>query len=161
MEKLTIELVPTTSWYDNVRNVVSKEKWDVIRFTSYRLANNKCEICDDTGKNQGYNHNVECHEIWEYNDKTNMQTLVEFISLCPYCHKTKHAGLAEVNGELDIVYNQLIKINDMSLVEAKDYVQQAFKLYVKRSIVTWGVDIKYIDKFLIDNNPIEAFNSKY
>ena len=68
--KLTIELVPQTSWYTNVRSNVSKEQWDVIRKKCYAQANNVCEICGDTGKNQGYKHNVECHEIWEYNELT-------------------------------------------------------------------------------------------
>ena len=28
--KLTIELVPSTAWYSNVRSNVSKEEWDKI-----------------------------------------------------------------------------------------------------------------------------------
>lgn len=56
--KLTIELVPTTCWYSNVRSNVSKAEWDIIRKESYSNANNCCEICKSTGKQQGYNHNV-------------------------------------------------------------------------------------------------------
>jgi hypothetical protein len=38
-----------------------KAEWDKIRFISYEAANNKCEICKETGKTQGYKHN---YEIW-------------------------------------------------------------------------------------------------
>ena len=62
--KLLIELIPKTCHYSNVRTTVSKQEWDKIRFISYAVADNKCEICGDVGTNQGYKHNVECHEIW-------------------------------------------------------------------------------------------------
>ena len=60
--KLTIELVPRTSWYNNVRSNVSKERWDELRFDSYAKAKHHCEICGETGKEQGYEHDVDCEE---------------------------------------------------------------------------------------------------
>ena len=59
--KLTSEIVPSTCWYNNVRSNVSTKEWDYLRKKSYESAGNVCEICGDTGKNQGFNHNVECH----------------------------------------------------------------------------------------------------
>lgn len=96
--KLTIELVPSTDFYSNVRSNVTQKEWDVIRKKSYERASNKCEICGDAGTNQGVKHKVECHEIWEYNDESHIQKLIGLISLCPNCHKTKHAGLAQIKG---------------------------------------------------------------
>lgn len=158
---LTIELVPQTVWYSNLRSAMP-EKWDEIRHISYKIAGNKCEICGDTGKQQGYGHNVECHEIWEYDDEKYIQTLIGIISLCPICHKVKHAGLAEVNGELDIVYTQLMKVNNITLKDAKKYVIKSFEVYKKRSIPTWTTNIDYIDKYLKDNiNPIDDFMNKF
>ena len=72
---LTIELIPKTCWFSSVRTTVKKKEWDKIRFISYEVANNKCQICGDIGKNQGYKHNVECHEIWEYDDLNKIQKL--------------------------------------------------------------------------------------
>jgi hypothetical protein len=37
--KLKIELVPTSSFYSNVRSNVSKKEWDIIRRRAYRNAN--------------------------------------------------------------------------------------------------------------------------
>lgn len=145
--KLTIELVPKTSWYSNVRSNVTKSEWDVIRNKSYEHANNVCEICGDIGTNQGVKHKVECHEIWNYNDETNEQTLDGLISLCPYCHKTKHVGLAQINGELDIVIKQLMKVNDMGYDDAIKYIRESFNVWSKRSNFDWKLNIDYLDEF--------------
>ena len=58
--KLTIELVPQTAWYSNVRSNVTKSEWDVLRKACYKAAGYKCEVC--SGK--GPKHPVECHEMW-------------------------------------------------------------------------------------------------
>ena len=145
--KLTIELVPKTAWYTNVRSNVSKSEWDRIRKKSYAIANNVCEICGETGKSQGYNHNVECHEIWEYVDIYKTQTLIGLISLCPYCHKCKHPGLAQINGELDIVINQLMKVNNISKTDAENLLKEAFNLWNIRSKYQWTLDISYIENY--------------
>ena len=41
---LTIELVPSTSHYTNVRTILPKKEWDRLRKESYKKANYKCEI---------------------------------------------------------------------------------------------------------------------
>jgi hypothetical protein len=145
--KLTIELVPRTAWYTNVRSNVSKDEWDRLRRKSYALANNVCEICGDTGKSQGYKHNVECHEIWDYDDANKAQTLTGLISLCPYCHKCKHPGLAQINGELNIVINQLMKVNNISKDDAEKLIDEAFNLWRERSKHEWKLDISYIENY--------------
>jgi hypothetical protein len=145
--KLTIELVPKTAWYTNVRSNVSKSEWDRIRKKSYTLANNICEICGETGKSQGYNHNVECHEIWQYDDNIKKQTLMRLVSLCVFCHKCKHPGLAQINGELNIVINQLMKVNNISKDEAEKLLDDAFTIWRERSKYEWNLDISYIQNY--------------
>ena len=145
--KLTIELVPKTAWYTNVRSNVSKSEWDRIRKKSYAIANNLCEVCKDSGKNQGYNHNVECHEIWQYDDVNKIQTLTGLVSLCPYCHKCKHPGLAQINGELNIVINQLMKVNNIAKNDAEKLLDEAFNLWRERSKHKWTLDISYIKNY--------------
>ena len=65
--KLTIELVPQSSWGNNLRSEanLSKGQWDKLRKESYRKANYKCEICGEKGPKWP----VECHEIWHYDDE--------------------------------------------------------------------------------------------
>ena len=57
--KLTIELVPKTSWYSNVRSNVSRSQWDKLRKKCYLNADYKCEVCGDTGIKQGFKWPVE------------------------------------------------------------------------------------------------------
>lgn len=144
--KLSIELVPKTSWYNNVRSNVSGEEWDTIRKKSYRLANYRCEICGDIGTNQGVKHAVECHEIFDYTDE-GKQVLTQFISLCPRCHKCKHPGLANIRGESEIVLEHLMKVNSLSEDDANAYLDDAFDEWAERSTREWDLDISYIEKF--------------
>ena len=81
MGKLTIELIPKTCFGSNVRSLFKPKYWDILRKASYKKAGNVCEICSENGKDQGYRHNVECHEIWTYNDTTRTQKLDGLISL--------------------------------------------------------------------------------
>lgn len=146
--KLTIELVPSTSWFNNVRSNVSEEQWNVIRKKSYELAGHKCEICGDVGTNQGAKHKVECHEIWDYDDNKLEQKLIGFISLCVYCHKVKHAGLSIKQGKRDVVMNQLMKVNEITEQQARKLISYAFHKHEERSKHDWKVNIDYIDEFI-------------
>lgn len=144
--KLTIELVPRTSWYSNVRSEVTKSEWDVIRRAAYKKAGYKCEICGDSGTNQGFKHQVECHEIWDYDDDKKKQTLEGMIALCPRCHKVKHIGLAQIKGEYGLALSHLMSVNQMTKEEAELYVEESFILWQERSNFEWELDISYLDE---------------
>jgi hypothetical protein len=152
--KLKSEIVPSSSWYNNVRSNVSDKEWDFLRKKSYESAGHVCEICGDTGKNQGFNHNVECHEIWEYDDKTHIQKLIGLISLCPHCHKVKHPGLAQIRGESEIVISQLMKVNEITEKDADNYLNEAFDIFSKRSLHKWTLDISYLEETLKNYNEL-------
>ncbi len=144
--KLTIELIPKTCHYSNVRTTVKPKEWDKIRFISYEAANNKCEICGDVGKNQGYNHNVECHEIWHYNDKTHVQKLTGLISLCPKCHQVKHIGRAIAMGRADEAYNHLMVVNKWTPQQVELHILDSFELHKERSKHVWELDLSILEK---------------
>ncbi len=137
---LTIELVPKTAWYKNVRSEMSQEQWDYIRKNCYRKAGYKCEICSGKGDKWP----VECHEIWEYDDTKKKQTLKGMIALCPDCHKVKHAGLSQMKGEINLVIKQLMKVNNVSKDEAIAYIDKAFGVWKERSRHSWKTDISLI-----------------
>lgn len=141
--KLTVELVPSTSFYTNVRSILPKSEWDRLRKASYEKAKFKCEICKDSGLNQGYKHALECHEIWDYKaDGT--QLLKGLISLCPKCHLVKHVGRAIAIGKKKEVYNHLAKVNkwDKTLVEA--YIGACFQEHKERSKIKWKINIRIL-----------------
>lgn len=140
--KLTIELVPSSSWFTNLRSVLPKYKWDILRKDCYAKANYKCEICCGVGNN----HPVECHEEWEYDRETRTQKLVRLIALCPKCHKVKHIGLAQLNGQGEACLRHLCKVNGITLEEGRDLIDEAFIVFEERSQIEWNLDISYLDK---------------
>lgn len=139
--KLTIELVPATCWFSNVRSELPKKEWDRLRKESYAAANYKCEICEGSGLKQGYKHPLECHEIWEYDDEKLIQTLKGLISLCPQCHQVKHMGRTTIIGKQPEAFKQLESVNGWSHKEVVDYVAEAFIIHRWRSNFDWKLNV--------------------
>ena len=142
MSQLTIELVPRTAWFSNVRKMVSRKDWDILRKESYKKANYKCEICGGIGKR----YPVECHEVWGYDDDKYVQKLLRLISLCPACHEVKHIGLASVRGRGEIAKKHLAKVNGWSRQETDKYVIEQFDIWRIRSSYTWKIDLTWLEK---------------
>jgi len=153
--KLTIELVPSTSFYTNVRSILPTSEWDRLRKESYSKAKFKCEICKESGLDQGYGHALECHEIWEYkSDGT--QLLTGLISLCPKCHLVKHIGRAIAIGKKKRAYDHIAKVNKWDKTTVELYVGTCFQEHIERSKIKWNINIGILtEKFKVDKALIE------
>ena len=138
--KFNIELVPKSNWYKNVRSEVTKEEWNILRKNCYRKANYTCEICGGKGTEWP----VECHEIWEYNDRKHIQKLIGLISLCPDCHKLKHIGRTQIMGEYDLAINHFMKVNNITRKEAENEIKKAVVIWNKRNKYSWILDLDFI-----------------
>src|SRR5438132_594011 len=100
--KLTIDLVPRTSWYQNLRTAVGRPEWDRIRRQAYADYGHRCGVCGAAGM-------LNCHELWAYDDTSHVQRSAGFIALCTLCHHVKHighAGILASQGKLD--FNTII-----------------------------------------------------
>ncbi|ABW31568.1 HNH endonuclease [Acaryochloris marina] len=146
---LTIELVPRSCWFSNVRSEVSKEDWNELRKMTYEKANNRCEVCGGRGPK----HPVECHEIWHYDDDQHIQKLEGLIALCPSCHEVKHRGLANVKGRGEIADQHLAKVNHWTMPKTQKYVDDQFQVWIKRSKYEWELDISWLNQFGIQVKP--------
>jgi 5-methylcytosine-specific restriction endonuclease McrA len=135
---LTIELVPRTSWYNNVRALVDGPTWDRIRRQVYRQADYRCEVCGGRGPE----HPVECHEVWRYNDGSRMQALVRMVALCPACHQVKHIGFANVQGKGAQARAHLARVNGWKPEQADAYIAEAFGVWAQRSLGPWTLDLE-------------------
>jgi hypothetical protein len=144
--RLTIELVPQTCWFSNVRKQVSKNDWDRIRSSVYRSAGYRCEVCGGRGRH----HPVECHEVWQYEEPAGVQRLLRMIALCPACHEVKHMGLAEIRGRGDAACKHLARVNSWTDAEAARYTENAFLTWQRRSDRTWKLDISALEAFGVD-----------
>lgn len=143
--KLTIEMIPKTCWASNVRSTVSATEWDKIRFISYAFAKNKCQICKNTGKKQGYRHDLECHEIWDYDEVNKIQKLTGLISLCPLCHFTTHFGRATAMKRQALAMKQLELVNGWDHKDIVTYLAKVYEEYKERSKYQWTLDLSILE----------------
>jgi catalase (peroxidase I) len=124
--------------------VLSKSDWDKIRKKTYANYGYRCGICGAEGR-------LNCHEVWEYNDKKHIQKLLGFIALCDMCHHVKHIGLAGIlasEEKLDYkkVVEHFMKVNDCDEKTFKEHKKRAFDEWRKRSQHEWHVDLgKYVN----------------
>jgi len=139
--KLTVELVPKTSWYSNVRSEVSSSTWNKIKKITAKEANYCCEICGSRGDRWP----VECHEVWEYDDRNQIQKLIGFQALCPSCHRVKHIGLAFARGNAAEVLKHLANINGWTKSETQDYLQGVVDTWNSRSSHNWELDLTLLE----------------
>jgi IstB-like ATP binding protein len=87
--RLTIELVPETCWYSNMRSALPRDEWDRLRRQVYADYGHRCGICGARGK-------LHCHERWHYDDAAHVQTLQGYIALCAWCHHVKQLRLSSI-----------------------------------------------------------------
>ena len=147
---LTIELVPSSSWGDNLRSRLKQSQWDMLRKKAYAAANHQCEICGGKGTNQGYNWPVECHEVWDYDDTKHVQKLVRLIALCPRCHQVKHFGLAQMRGQGERALQHLGKVNGWTKAAALEHSYKALAKWSVRSQQDWHLDLSHLSQYGID-----------
>lgn len=144
--KLTIELVPKTAWYSNVRDILTKNQWDIVRKRVYSESYDVCQICGGVGSK----HPVEAHEIWHYDDAAKIQRLDRILALCPKCHQVKHIGLAQLRGKFEVTIKHFMKINKMERTEAIGYVSSQFRIWQDRSEHQWKLDIDKLKDYGIE-----------
>lgn len=145
--KLSIEMVPSSSWYSNVRSQVTTAEWNRLRRACYQAAENKCEICGGVGRQ----HPVECHEVWRY-EEAGVQKLERLIALCPACHQVKHFGLATTRGRTNEAIRHLAKVNGWSTTEAERYADHCWAVWEQRSTQNWQVDVSCLG---LESKPVQ------
>lgn len=147
--KLAFELVPRTAWFSNVRSMVSKQNWDMLRKECYAQTNNLCEICGGRGSQ----HPVEAHEVWQYDDKYKIQKLVRLTPLCPSCHSVKHIGNAFLRGESEDALHHFQAVNNITQERAIELLKGAFDVWEERNLHQWECDVSWLDNKGIPYQP--------
>ena len=130
-------LVPSSSWFKSLANVLDKETWKRIRRRELKRAGYKCEICGYRGKG------LHCHETWEYDDEKKIQRLVGYKILCERCHLAHHLGFAQVTGKLELTVKWICKVANLDEEEVWRLVKEAFREWAERSKYRWKIDYSY------------------
>lgn len=129
--KLTIQLVPQTSWYNNLRSIVPN--WSEIAYKVKQRG--RCDIC-------GYKTNeLDAHEVWKYDDVKHLQELDTIVAVCKKCHLTIHIGYANTQGKTNEAVEHYMKVNNVTSEEAQDDIDNVFDIWCNRSKHKW--DISY------------------
>lgn len=154
MSRLSIELVPSTAWWTNVRSNVTRAQWEICKEYTRQKSGGVCEICGGRGPKWA----TEAHEVWHYDDlweagdRPGRQTLVDLIALCPDCHSTKHIGHSKAMGlkKFERAFNHLCAVNGWTPEHAERYVINQFKIWEIRSNYPWELDISFLSMLGID-----------
>jgi hypothetical protein len=164
---LFVDLIPSTSWFRNVRAVVSARDWERIRQMVYRRAGMRCEACGAT-KDKTRCRWLECHERWAYRAPagaaSGVQALRRLICLCTDCHSCTHWGYLAVTGGPEAeqaAFGHLMAVTGMSAQQAGEHVDAAFELWAVRSQRDWAVDLSLISDAGIATSPPQEGDSAW
>jgi hypothetical protein len=126
---LFVDLIPSTSWFTNVRSAVSPCDWDRLRRMVYRRAGNRCEAC---GSHPDHPAGlvIEANERFTYDTRAGAQTLRRLICLCTACHGTTHFGFTSLGGEAEseAALGHLQFVTGMNRAHTERHVRDAFAL---------------------------------
>lgn len=134
---LVPEMLPVTTWEQNIRHKMGTDIWDRIRKHAYKAAGYRCEICGTRGK-------LEAHELWRLENETTTQRLVRIMALCPLCHKAHHLGIARRLGIYNDVRLHLQKVNGWTERELASQIQEAYDIWEQRCEWPWEVDLSWL-----------------
>lgn len=132
--KLSFQLVPSTSWYINLRSILPN--WAEI--SSKVRSTTQCDICGQKS------NALEAHEVWEYDDVHSLQKLQRVIAVCRDCHQSIHIGYSLVSGKYNEAIAHYIKVNQIPDYVAKVDEEVAFSVWNKRCTHNWKIDKKQI-----------------
>lgn len=143
---LFVDLIPSTSWFTNVRAAVSPRDWERLRRMVCRRAGNRCEVC---GSHLDHPAGLflEAHERFAYDTRRRVQVLRRLICLCTACHGTTHFGFTSLGGEAEeeAALAHLQFVTSMTRPQAERHVRDAFALWEQRSAIIWRADLSVIE----------------
>lgn len=140
---LYVDLVPSSSWAQNARSVLSAQQWKRVSTIVKLRCKNMCEACGSPEliKNKCF---IEAHERWHYDLGTSTQSLRRLVGLCSRCHRATHFGFAASRGLEKPAMKQLERVNNWSSATALNHVKDAFATWRLRNGVRWSVDVSLL-----------------
>jgi hypothetical protein len=143
--RLRVEMVPQSSWYKDLRELLDEATWERISSLVAERAGERCEICGGRGPRH---RPVECHELWRFDDPVRVQTLVRVVALCPDCHAVKHWETVRKHGGDTQARAHLAWVNGWSLAQTDAHIRDAFGLWAQRNQGPWVLDLEGLRPYL-------------
>jgi hypothetical protein len=147
--KLTIEMVPESSWNNNLRSLLTPVMWKNIRNLVLNKNGNKCLICNRTSARIAYGSEskLHAHEVWDYDDQNKIQTLKDIIPLCYYCHGVKHFGYSSLKSNKEIFIKHFMKVNNCTRRVFQKHLLDENEKFEERSKYEWQLDLSKLKDF--------------
>ena len=140
--KLKFEIVPDGCWYSNLRTILPKKMWDVVRKDAYLRADGKCMICSRKATR------LEAHERWSYDEENGIQKLEDVIAVCHACHSVIHIGRTQLLGDEEKAIAHFCKVNKCSYADYIKELGKANEQHRRRNQISeWGVDLEYLKRY--------------
>lgn len=133
------DMLPSSTWEDNLRTRLKPEEWDRLRKFCYSAAGNTCVACGSRGE-----PHVEAHEVWRFDEKTSTQYLKGLLCLCPTCHKIKHWGYSNRLGILPQVRDRIKWLNDWDDQILAKSLDDVAKRQDQLSRIKWTLDLSFL-----------------
>jgi Domain of unknown function (DUF5710) len=140
---LFIDMIPSTSWFRNVRAAVDPDDWHRLRTMVYGRAGHRCEACG-CPPHKASGKFLEAHERFAYDHATRIQALRRLICLCTWCHTVTHFGLAQVRGQAGRARTWLETVQNMYPWQSDTHIHEAFAAWEARSQIAWTLDLTVI-----------------
>ncbi|OBZ19588.1 hypothetical protein A8L34_05040 [Bacillus sp. FJAT-27264] len=140
-------MIPKTSYRKNLRYMVREAIWDTIRKQRYQKSEYKCDKCGGRSKE------LHCHEVWEYDDCDEIQTLIELNSVCQMCHHIIHYGQSLIlikEGKLseNELIQHFVRVNNCTEEFFHQHVWEAKRMWSFRSLIQWQIDFGKYEKYI-------------
>lgn len=135
--KLAVELIPASSWQNNLRSILKPRMWDEVRKDVYKKSNFKCSICKQKRK-------LQAHEIWKFNKRSKTQKLVDITALCYLCHMVKHIGFAQITAGKRLnerIIRHFMDINKCDRAVFQKHLQEKIKKFEDFSRYDWQLNL--------------------
>jgi len=137
---LTVDIVPTSCWDDNLSPLIGKQAWHHLKIRSYQRARYVCTVCGQ----RGWRWPVESHLVWDYDDIHRVQTLVDIQALCPLCHHATH--LTENDAyPLPLIRQKLIDINNWDEADLRAHIENRQEIARLRSSRQWILNLSLLE----------------
>lgn len=143
--KLTIELIPKSTWKMNCRSLLSSAQWNFLKKQIVSHADNVCQICGDEDTN------LDCHEVWGYRYNSRVQYLKDLIAICKLCHLTKHYGRTQAVESKEVfalMTKHILRVNKITMDQFQSYLKDVEEEQNIRTLVNWKVKIDKVNDYL-------------
>lgn len=134
----------------NPRNMLGDIYWTKIRTEVYKKANYKCEICGESGLEQGFQWPVEAHEKWDFDFKNEVQIFMGVLALCPICHKIYHWDQPEMQYKSGNMtreeFRRINKLRDEKMKILSPRGVSRIKGFLVWHEGNWKSDFSYLEK---------------